>query len=201
MVNCHNSPLISGAALIASLNIISFELIIAGRVCMEGNIIHFETIITNTPSFLLFICLCVYVGSFVFVFYSIPNAIRAKNFPTVIGTITSGGVSSSKLGIGQSAEDRLNVHQVCIEYVYRVDGVTHKAYKRVWHEFTSSYQAYHQRIAARYPQGKEVVVYYDPKNPKSAVLEPGVCTGAFLGLVLALAAMWFMYFFITHQYS
>ncbi|MFX0098462.1 MAG: DUF3592 domain-containing protein [Candidatus Hodarchaeota archaeon] len=31
-----------------------------------------------------------------------------------------------------------------------------------------------QRIAEKYPEGKEVLVFYDPKSPTEAILEPGI---------------------------
>jgi hypothetical protein len=37
-----------------------------------------------------------------------------------------------------------------------------------------------QEVAAMYPVGEKVTVYYNPDNPKIATLEPGISVGSFV---------------------
>ncbi|MGL6159826.1 DUF3592 domain-containing protein [Microbulbifer sp.] len=57
-----------------------------------------------------------------------------------------------------------------IKYQYVVDGYTYESGK-------VSYQApgsiYSRRMLRKYPEGKDVTVYYDPLNPRYSILEKG----------------------------
>jgi hypothetical protein len=71
-------------------------------------------------------------------------------------------------------------HRTAIRYVphivyeYRVDTAVYRASRRemgpVWY---ASDPAGAEKIVARYPVGKAVMVYYDPDDPIQAVLNPG----------------------------
>ena len=71
--------------------------------------------------------------------------------------------------------------------------------KRRWHEVQSSFHRYHDSIARRYPLGKSVIVFYNPKTPQVAVLEPGIGLGALTGLFLFSSSIAFLTFFIQHM--
>jgi hypothetical protein len=48
----------------------------------------------------------------------------------------------------------------------------------------SSNDAPAREILARYPQGQQVTVYYDPSDPRTCVLEPGATPGTYQGYLL-----------------
>lgn len=168
---------------------------------MKIETINIEQLVNNTPPFLLFICFIVYLGSIIFIFYSIPNALKTNGFLKTIGTITSGGVSSQTMGVGNSAEARLRSYQTHIDYTYKIDGKKYKSSKRKWHEAQTSFHSYHQKICDKYPTGSVVDVFYDPKKHDSSVLEKGLGFASYFAMFLAFSGMSFISFFIIYQYG
>jgi len=61
-------------------------------------------------------------------------------------------------------------------YVYRVDG-------RSYFNTNYCYGGWADRLEAFYNIGQQVTVCFDPKDPKQAVLKPGLTFGALFGLV------------------
>jgi hypothetical protein len=88
--------------------------------------------------------------------------------------------------------------QVRYSYVVR-DTILHN--DEIWlnsqHEMRSMEEA--QELAARYPVGRNVVVFYNPDNPAQAVLDPGFDIQAYrpsLGKALYFALLPALLFFI-----
>ena len=89
----------------------------------------------------------------------------------------SGVVTQSRLYNGTSHRGGRN-GSVCYEitYQYQVKGVVYTDKKvnflvmRCWHDGTE------QRYLQKYPTGRAIVVYYDPRNPSFSVLEPTVAS-------------------------
>jgi len=156
-------------------------------------------IIDKTPFFLLLIFVCLVVGAIYYVFVSLPKAIKAKRFPTVLGKITRSEVGTPVVGMGRESGDRIQTFTLNIIYKYTVNGKTYSSDKRRWHEVQSSFHRYHDAIARKYPLGKPVTVYYNPQNPKVAVLKPGLGLGALTGVFLYTLAIAFLTFFIHHR--
>ncbi|HOT90014.1 MAG TPA: DUF3592 domain-containing protein [Anaerolineae bacterium] len=59
-----------------------------------------------------------------------------------------------------------------LSYAYRVDGVDYEG-NRVGFKSFAWFFGNLDRLAAKYPKGQEVVVYYDPLHPEEAILEKG----------------------------
>ncbi len=55
-----------------------------------------------------------------------------------------------------------------------MNGVRYTNDRIFFGEFGSGIKSFIKRITDKYPVGKEVFVYYNPKNPPDAVLEKGV---------------------------
>jgi hypothetical protein len=117
------------------------------------------------------------------------QSIRAKSWPTTVGTIRTAQIgqhSSSKGGSTYSAD---------ISYSYSV-GDTRYLGTKVAFGMMSASASYARGVLNRYPVGAEVQVYYSPTNPGTAVLEPGVHGGAWIcfgvGGVFALFGVMFL---------
>ena len=156
-------------------------------------------IIDKTPPFMLLVFVCLVLGMIYYLLVSIPKAIRAKYFPTVLGKITSSEVGTPMAGSGHESGDRIQTFTLDITYKYVVNGKTYSSKKRRWHEVQSSFHRYHDSIARKYPLGKSVTVFYSPKNPNVAVLEPGLGLGALTGLFLFTSSIAFLTFFMHHM--
>ena len=127
------------------------------------------------PSLLLLI---MYVG-FLVVCYGIPayaawlfvTGMRSRSWPSVQGTITTSRVEWALFpGRGSSNYSRILI----LTYSYAVDGQPYTG-KRIaiapsgWFSLGGPAQ-----LHAKYPQGAQVAVFYDPAKPSLATLVNGV---------------------------
>lgn len=120
----------------------------------------------------------------VFGVYTRVQSLRSRSWPTAPGVITESRVESSRKREGQWS------HVARIRYRYAVNGKTYDgdtiSYAKGLFDGASVQ-------VSRYPQGSAVGVYYDPKDPASAVLDPGA--GPTPGLALLAAVGCFGYAF------
>ncbi len=104
------------------------------------------------------------------------QANRAKQWPTVEGTVLTSKTESYKTRAGSARQGvRVTMYEPMVEYSYVVQG-------REYHSTQVSFGARVSTVAiepaaqraARYPLGAKVPVHYNPKHPTVAVLETGV---------------------------
>ncbi len=111
--------------------------------------------------------LCVVMTPF-FVVAGIQSGILAlgsSSWPEVPGTIlTSHVVAHQGRGVSYSPE---------ATYRYSVNSVSYES-SRIWLSGFGNDQNWAERVAARYPVGASVSVFYRPSNPALAVLVPGI---------------------------
>ncbi len=100
-------------------------------------------------------------------FSGLPTMIASLRWSTAEGIITSHQFQG-KTFREYDGDAYKEVH-VFIRYEYTVDAVTYMS--QSINAFDLPF--YPPEVAARYPVDKKVTVYYDPKNPAEAVLEPG----------------------------
>jgi hypothetical protein len=89
------------------------------------------------------------------------NAARA--WPSVPGKIQSSRIHY------QSSRSKSSPSP-WVEYVYEVNGVTHKS-MTISPGLAVSDQSFAEAMVSRYPSGAEVTVNYNPRNPQNACLE------------------------------
>lgn len=122
------------------------------------------------------------------------NARASAEWPTAVGVITGAELDHSSDEDGDSWQPRVS-YRYLAEDVQRT-GVTIKFGENSYDSRRTA-----EEILARYPVGRPVAVYYDPADPETSVLEPGVTAGSYILLavgsifvvlsVIALPAMLF----------
>lgn len=114
-------------------------------------------------------------------FSNIPAMIASQNWPSTEGQIVS------RTLLGQKFEEYDGDYYTSIEgyitYEYSVDGISYSS--SAVNSTGESYFPY--QTALKYPEGEAVLVYYNPRDPAKAVLEPGwVLSGESIGFFPAL---------------
>ena len=102
-----------------------------------------------------------------FLFSSIPTMIASQNWPSTSGKITSQKLLAQKFK-EYDGDYYINRYGY-IRYEYWVNGELHSS--SAVNSIPSIY--YSHETVLEYPEGKDVLVYYNPRNPARALLEPG----------------------------
>jgi len=102
------------------------------------------------------------------------NARASASWPTADGVVTISGVSRS------TDSDGADSYSPEVTYSYKVDNTNliNSTIKFGENSYSSRKKA--EGIAAGYPVGKNVTVYYDSEKPDRSVLEPGVSAGSYI---------------------
>ena len=99
---------------------------------------------------------------------SILRGLRSRSWPRVSGEIIVSEAVISRGGRGSK------MYEPSVRYAYRVGGHNYEG-DRVFYGFTDFYlRRGAEAVIEKYPIGQLVDVYYDPTDPNSAVLKPGV---------------------------
>jgi len=139
------------------------------------------------------IYLAMLLGTMYFAFVSIPKTLKTKFWPTTTGKVISSKLNEKKKLTKNAAT--ITVYSANIEYAYHVDGKEYSSKKIKWVDHNSNNAGYHQKIVAMYAKDREIPVFYNPKKPSVALLEPGFSAGNFIGLiffVIGLGSMTFL---------
>jgi hypothetical protein len=104
------------------------------------------------------------------------NARASASWPTADGIVTRSGVSHS------TDSDGGDSYSPEITYTYSVNNIDQENNTIKFGENSYSSRRKAEGIAANYPVGKNVTVYYDPEQPDKSVLEPGVSAGSYIVL-------------------
>jgi hypothetical protein len=97
---------------------------------------------------------------------------QASHWPSTTGKVIASRVESHKKSPGDSGYDFHDtevINEPLVEYEYRANGHKYRSRRVTIGEKTSGFEL--EAIFARYPVGADVRVYYDPANPRTAVLE------------------------------
>jgi hypothetical protein len=106
---------------------------------------------------------------------------KSGSWPSTGGTILQSAIDSY-----QSVDDdgiSSTSYGLRLQYAYNVGGQAYEGSRRTFTETRTSSYRQMQKMLERFPQGGAVMVFYDPGNPGSCVLEPGV--GVYMYFVLA----------------
>ena len=137
------------------------------------------------------------VALFFRLFYLI-RAIQSSNWASIEGKIIESSIRRVKL--------RSPKYLPKIIYEYSVEGISYTSNRLSFSEYMRFHRSC-QRVIDRYPTGKSITVYYDPKNPKNSVIQKGRIKSAILlfvlTMILTVYVLWFDlskgYFEILHS--
>ncbi|HOV91443.1 MAG TPA: DUF3592 domain-containing protein [Syntrophorhabdaceae bacterium] len=114
------------------------------------------------------------LGGLVVLVYGISliyEAISSYTWPVCKGKIITSEVSLRKNIKGGSIDKTYTAHVI---YEYNVNDILFTNDRIFWGQYNSGIKSLMQNIVDKYPVGKEVSVYYDPRKPKNAVLERNI---------------------------
>lgn len=97
------------------------------------------------------------------------NAKASESWSSTNGFIVSSRV---KTDLGKSDDDEPR-YTASIIYKYTIDGIEYTSERVAFSSHTFLQKGKADRLVFRYPKGKKVKVYYDPKRLQEAVLERG----------------------------
>mgnify|MGYP002713055034 CR=1 FL=1 len=101
---------------------------------------------------------------------------HSEHWPATEGVIVKSEMDSYLVRRSRKGFTKVPLYVANITYSYKVDGELLETYSVSIGkpQVESRTKADVQLVLDKYPLGKEVQVYYDPNNPETAVLEPGV---------------------------
>ncbi|BBB33437.1 hypothetical protein TTHT_1994 [Thermotomaculum hydrothermale] len=107
------------------------------------------------------------VGVLLFVvgYIFIKQAKKVEKWPSVKGVVVE-----SKVVSHLDSESNQTMYAPAITYRYKVDGKEYTCSDYGALNISYSFASEAERIVNNYPEGKEVIVYYNPENPYKAVL-------------------------------
>lgn len=109
-----------------------------------------------------------------FLNYGIGQMSQAKksvDWPSAPGTVTKSEKEKRTTTEGTGSDKKtITYYAAVINYEYKVDGKTHNSNRIAFGGQNRNRSA---ELLNKYPKGKSVDVFYDPDNPREAVLEKG----------------------------
>lgn len=100
------------------------------------------------------------------------EANRAKRWPTTTGRIVSSRVESYEQRVGEAQSGTpATFYRAVVEYGYTVKDREYHSTQLSFGPKESTGKGPAEVKAARYPEGSEVVVHYEPVNPGNSVLD------------------------------
>jgi hypothetical protein len=124
----------------------------------------------------------------------IVNARASGTWPHVVGTIMHASVRTTD---SQSNGKTTRMYSADIRYRYQVSGKTYVSGQVSLSDHSSSSSSGMKKLIWRYPAGKSVSVYYNPTDPKDALLEPGTVFISYIpfafGIISILAGLFALF--------
>lgn len=108
------------------------------------------------------------------------TAKASASWPTAEGIVTESEVSHSTDSEGGDS------YSPEVTYRYQVGNLFYENNTIKFGENAYSSRRRAEQIAATYPVGRGVTVYYNPDQPDRSVLEPGVSAGSYIVLAIGL---------------
>ena len=108
---------------------------------------------------------------------------KSRSWPKISGTILQSSLEAHH-HTDDDGSSSTN-YGVLVSYKYSVSGQEFEGNRRTFSDVRTGSRRRTEALLARYPQGGQVDVYYDPQDPSSCVLETGVGGSTYVLLVFA----------------
>ena len=160
---------------------------------------------TDFQILLLFIGPIVLIGASL-VFYGLRQRSRARasaSWPSVQGKALSAEVKEQVVKSGKT-RSRQTWYRPTVEYEYQVNGVRHQSSRIAFGNVSSQNEEDAQHILSQTVKAGLVQVFYNPQNPKDAVLlnaDAPKSFGFILGgvLIIVFPVLLWLYFFVLRK--
>lgn len=119
---------------------------------------------------------------------------RSKAWP-----VASGRITHSEMTVETKSDSKgdTTMYGARIAYSYAVGGVDYNGHQVDWvDDIKTNFDSPARKLVAKYPVGQIVNVYYDPADPKTALLEPWRLRGIFFIALFAVVFSGFAVFLI-----
>ena len=142
---------------------------------------------TSIIPYLVFGCLLAFGSLLVLILLLIVwEGWRSKQWPAAVGKVVRSGIGTEVRETSTQRPTTWVTHGAQVEYEYQVGGEKLTGSTVHVGNTRSGGPRQAQRIANRYPAGSDVLVYYNPSDPKVAVLEPGLPPGLWILAIIGL---------------
>lgn len=113
----------------------------------------------------------------------------SKSWPSTPGKVVSSDVRmvTRTVKFGDEPEREVLEHKVEVRYEYKVKSTVFSGIDVGESATQSNSEAWAQARAAQFPVGRELPVYYSPKDPTRSMLEPGAKPLTYIPIGVALA--------------
>ena len=117
------------------------------------------------------------------------TATASQQWPTVQGTVQAVTITRDRIDTSASPA---YTYTYTVTYSYEVDGSSHRGDRYSLGDGSTASKRYPERsdaiaaAAQNHRIGQTVTVYYNPADPSSAILKPGVNIGTVVPLILGL---------------
>ena len=135
-----------------------------------------DTIGCGITVFLMLVFMAVGVGISIWGWSVLQNARVSESWPATDGEILSSVVREDTDEDGTSYFGDVTYRYFVADVAYTSDSVSFGQY--------GGERDHAEEIVARYPAGSGVTVHYDPADPETAVLEPGVTWSSYFMLAM-----------------
>lgn len=130
-------------------------------------------------------CFCLFGGVFVAISAgNLQDYYASESWKTTSGVVISSQVQTNRDSDGS---DTYRAH-ITYEYTANDRRYTHDRLQ-FGDDIYSSGKSGKEKKVAEYPPGREIIVYYDPENPQSAVVERELTTGIKIFTAIGLCIM------------
>jgi Protein of unknown function (DUF3592) len=120
------------------------------------------------------------LGSIFVGFDKVYQGYKTNHWKTVSGEIKSSKIYDEGMG-------KNRIKKPIIKYIYLVNGAQYQGGNIYFDDENSrSKLSYTNQMVSKYPVGKQALVYYNPSEPQSSVLEPGISEIPWIPLIFGL---------------